>query len=94
MGAPGGAAAAAAAAAANAIKASGAIVQLDPDDFERILWKVDDPLVVTAESKFLSTTYKYLFGHRGLIFYTKTKEPLRLGGKVEVIRAKKIWVPD
>ena len=49
---------------------------------------------MTAESKFLSTTYKYLFGHRGLIFYTKTKQPLRLGGKVEVIRAKKIWVPD
>ena len=89
-----GAGAAAAAAMANAIKASGAIVEMDSEEFQKLLWKVDDPLVVTAESKFLSTTYKYLFAYRGLIFYTKTKDPIRLGGKVEVIRSKKIWVPS
>ena len=87
-------AAAAAAAMANAIKASGAIVEMDIDDFQRILWKAEEPLVVMASSKFIGTTYKYLFPHRGLVFYTKTKEPLRLGGKVDVIRAKKIWVPS
>lgn len=47
-----------------------------------------------ATSKFINTTYKYLFAHRGFVFYTKTKEPLRLGGKIEMIRAKKIWVPS
>ena len=36
-------AAAAQAAMANAIKASGAIVEMDADDFQRILWKVEEP---------------------------------------------------
>ena len=87
-------AAAAAIAMANAIKASGAIVEMDAEEFQKLLWTVDQPLVVTAETKFVGTTYKYLFAHRGLFFYTKTKYPIRLGGKVDVIRAKKIWVPS
>jgi hypothetical protein len=85
---------AAAAAMANAIKASGAIVRLDPDAFQRILWKVEDPLVVTSETRFFGTTYKYIFGYRGLVFYTKSAEPLRIGGKAEIISAKSIWIPQ
>lgn len=84
----------AAAAVANAVKASGALVQLDQDDFQRLLWKVEEPLVVAAESSFFGTRYTYMFGFRGLVFYTKTREALRLGGKVEMIRAKKIWIPS
>ena len=94
-GAGGGAAAAARAAAiANAIKASGAIVQVEPDDFILILSKVDRPLVVMATGWFLKTNYQYLTSYKGLIFFTKAPAPLLLPGIVELIAAKKIWIPN
>jgi len=91
--AAGGAAAAAAAAIAQAIKASGAIVSAEPNDFMTILAKVDNPLVVCSESKFLSTKYHYLTAYKGLIFYTKSSTPLMLRPSAEIIHAKKIWIP-
>ena len=42
---------AAAAAIAQAIKASGAIVRVEPEDFEQILRRTDRPLVVCSESQ-------------------------------------------
>jgi hypothetical protein len=92
--AAGGTAAAAAAAIADAIKASGAIVRVEAADFETILNRVDNPLVVYAESTFLSTKYHYLTAYKGLIFYTKTASPLMLRPSAEVIRARKIWIPS
>jgi len=86
--------AAAAAAAINAIKASGAIVQVGPDDFQRLVMKLEDPLVVVSESSFFGTRYKYLTAYKGLVFYAKSREPLKLGGRAEVVRANGIWVPS
>lgn len=92
--AAGGAAAAARAAAiANAIKASGAIVQVEPDDFLVILSKTSKPLVVFAEGGFLKTNYQYLTGYKGLVFYAKSTTPLQVPGDVELVAAKKIWIP-
>ena len=88
-----GAAAAAAAAIANAIKASGAIVSVEPGDFETILKKIDAPLVVCAQGGVFSTKYHYLTSYKGLIFYTRTPTPLMLGASVERINASKIWIP-
>jgi len=87
-------AAGAAAAIANAIKASGAIVRIEPIDFLTMLDKVDNPLVVFSESKFLSTKYHYLTSYKGLIFYTKSASPLMIRPSVELISAKKIWIPE
>jgi len=84
---------AAAAAIAQAIKASGAIVRVESTDFMTILEKVDNPLVVCSESKFISTRYHYLTAYKGLIFYTKSATPLMLRPSAEIIRAKKIWIP-
>jgi hypothetical protein len=81
-------------AAANAIKASGAIVKVEPADFEAILKKIETPLVVVAQGGIFTTWYHYLTAYRGLIFYAKTQTPLVLSGKVEVIAARKIWVPE
>lgn len=88
-----GAAAAAAAAIANAIKASGAIVSVESDDFEVILGKVEAPLVVCAQGGIFSTKYHYMTSYKGLIFHTKTQTPLMLGPTVELINANKIWIP-
>jgi len=84
---------AAAAAIAQAIKASGAIVRVEPTDFMTILDKVENPLLVCSESKFFSTKYHYLTAYKGLIFYTKSATPLMFRPSVELIRAKSIWIP-
>jgi hypothetical protein len=87
-------AAAAQAAIAEAIKASGAIVSVEPRDFETILRKTDAPLVVQAQGGVFTTRYHYLTPYRGLIFYTRSQTPLPLPRGAEVITARKIWVPS
>jgi hypothetical protein len=84
---------AAAAAIAQAIKASGAIVKVEPMDFMAILEQAENPLVVYCESRFFSTSYQYLVGYKGLVFYTKSRTPLMLPDKIEIVVAKKIWIP-
>ena len=91
-GAAAGAGASAAAAVIQALKASGVIVSLTREEFQKVLYKIDNPIVVTALTTFLGTKYQYLTTYRGLAFYTKTREPIELG-MAEVIAAKKIWVP-
>ena len=93
--AAGGAAAGATAAAAiaNAIKASGAIVKMEPDQFSRIINRDDRPLVVVARGGWLNRKYRYLAGYKGLMFYAESDQPLQLSGRVEVVSAKKIWIP-
>ena len=88
-----GASAVAVAEIARAIKASGAIVNVESTDFITILNKVERPLVVCSESRFISTKYHYLTAYKGLIFYTKSVTPLMLRPSIEIISAKKIWIP-
>jgi len=89
-----GAAAGMAAQIAQAIKASGAIVKVETTDFMTILDRVQNPLVVCSESRFFSRKYHYLTAYKGLIFYTKSSTPLMLRPSMELIQAKKIWIPD
>lgn len=88
-----GGAAAAAAIIAQAIKASGAIVRMSPQDFLQIVERSEEPLVVTAQGGLFSTKYEYLTGYRGLVFYTKSSEPLLLPEYAEIVAANKIWIP-
>ena len=88
-----GAEAAAMAAIANAIKASGVVVRVSPEDFQRIISKADKPLVVYATGGIISTNYQYLTSYKGFAFFTKTKTPLDLSPKIETIVADKIWIP-
>jgi hypothetical protein len=86
-------AAAAAAALAEAVKASGAIIKMSPDDFNKILAKAEKPLVVISRSGWKKKNYNYLTSYRGLIFYTKTSTALMLPGDADIIAAQKIWIP-
>ncbi len=88
-----GAGAAAAAAIAQAIKASGVLVRLDPAEFMKIVGRVSDPLLVVAMGGLFTKNYQYLMGYKGLAFYTKSSEPLQLSATAEVIAAKGIWTP-
>jgi len=91
----GGAAAAGAAAAAiaQAIKASGAVVKLTPEDFQQILNRCHEPLVVVASGGLFSKKHDYLTAYKGFFFYTRTTDPLQLPAMAEVVAAKTIWVP-
>ena len=79
---------------AEAIKASGAIVRVEPGDFEAILEKTEAPLVVAARGGIFKTRYVYLTAYKGLIFCTRTATPLDLPRKVELIVARQIWMPS
>jgi hypothetical protein len=85
--------AAAAAAIANAIKASGVLVRVENDEFNKILQRIDKPLVVIAGPGFFSPGHKYLTSYKGLAFHTKSPQPLHLPANVETIMAKSISIP-
>lgn len=85
--------AAIAAAIANAIKASGAIVKVEAQDFEAIVNKTQDPLVVVAEGGLFTKNYQYLTSYKGLFFFCKSSSPVPLPSGVEVITSKNIWIP-
>lgn len=85
--------AAAAATIANAIKASGVIVHVEPADFVSILKRQPGAVVVHATGGFFSTNYKYLTSYKGLAFFAKAAAPLDLPPGTELVQAKKIWMP-
>lgn len=93
MSAPASGAAAAAAAIAQATKASGVIVRVEPAEFLRILGRQEAPLVVHAQGGFLSTHHQYLTSYKGLAFFTKSPEMLNVPARAELVQAGKIWVP-
>ena len=84
---------AAAAATIAAIKASGVIVCVEPDDFGAILGRQPGALVVHATGGFFSTDYRYLTSYKGLAFYTKARAPMDMPPGTELVQAKAIWVP-
>ena len=84
----------AAAAQTHAIKASGVIVSVTPSDFERILKRIETPLVITALGGFWGTKYHYLTSYRGFAFFTKSNNSLSLPEGTEIIRAGTIWIPQ
>jgi hypothetical protein len=85
--------AAAAAAIAQAIKASGVLIRVEPAEFLRILYRQKEPLVVHAAGGFFRTSYQYLTSYKGLAFYSKSKEPLDLPSGCELVTAGGIWIP-
>ncbi len=85
--------AAAAAAIAMAIKASGVLIRLDPDEFRKVMVRVPEPLVVITEGGLFTTNYQYLMSYKGLAFYTKASAPLDLPAGAEVVSAQRIWIP-
>ena len=88
-----GAAAAAGAAIAQAIKASGVLVRVSPEDFDAILSKAEKPLVIASTGGFISTNFQYLTSYKGFAFFTKSRVELILPPKAEVIAAQRIWIP-
>ena len=51
-------------------------------------------LVVQAEGGFFSRKWRYLSSSKELVFYTETRTPLLFSSRVELVTARKIWIPD
>lgn len=79
---------------ANAIKASGVLVQVEAKEFLDILQKQPGSLVVHAKGGFFTTTYQYLTSYKGLAFFTKTSEAIELPSSIELVNARSISIPD
>lgn len=83
------------AAATKALRASGVIVLVEPEEFFRVLHRQQQPpLVVQAVTSFMFVThYQYLTSYRGLAFYTRSHTPLALPVDCEIVEAGSIWMP-
>jgi hypothetical protein len=91
---PNGAAGAAAAAAiARAVKASGTIVRVNPGEFNNLVERNPDGLVVHAEGGLFSVRHQYLMGYKGLAFFATSRDKLYLPNSVQIVEAEKIWIP-
>jgi hypothetical protein len=86
-------AASAAAAIIQATRASGVIVRIEPNDFERIVHDNEEPLVVHATGGFFSVVHMYLTSYRGMAFFTKSGMPLSFSADCQLVEAQKIWIP-
>ena len=78
---------------ANAVKASGTVVRVEPEEFAKLLTRVESPLVIYTQGGVISTNHQYLISYKGFAFYTKSDEPIDLPKNAEVIVADKIWIP-
>jgi len=78
----------------NAIKASGAIVKIESNDFSGLLNKMDNALVIESAGGVFTTRFKYLTSYKGFIFYTKSREKLSISSRHELISSSRIWVPE
>ncbi|MDF7798044.1 hypothetical protein P4C99_01115 [Pontiellaceae bacterium B1224] len=86
--------AAIAATIANAIKACGTLIRVEPQEFLKIVGKQDQPLVVIKSPGAFSHSTKYLTSYKGLAFHCKSQTELMIPSNTEVIHAKKFSMPD
>ncbi|HEY2894986.1 MAG TPA: hypothetical protein VGJ16_12255, partial [Pirellulales bacterium] len=97
-GASAGGAAGAAAAIAQAIKASGVLVRVEPEDFLNIVLRMEEPLVVHSSGSALENWFggkeRYLTSCKGLAFFAKSRIAIPLPESAEIVEAGKIWLPS
>ena len=56
---------------AEAVKASGTLVRLEPAEFAKLLASTHYPLVVYSEGGLIYTQHQYLMSYKGKAFFTK-----------------------
>lgn len=86
----GAAGAGAAVAVMNSSLVLGTMVKLEPDDFELVLSKADEPMVVMSRTGRWRVRYHYLTSYKGLVFRCTTPTPLELPVSTEIIEAKRM----
>ncbi len=85
--------AAAGAAIAQAIKASGGIVKVEPAELVKILNRMESPLVVRAMSGLFKKKHQYLTSYKGIFFFAQSPDPIQCPSGTEYVAAGKILIP-
>ncbi|MDE0021698.1 MAG: hypothetical protein OXT69_10010 [Candidatus Poribacteria bacterium] len=67
-------------------------VKVKEDEFERIVRKIEKPLVIVQEGQGLIRRSIYAIKYSGFIFYTTTKSDLNLPSGAGTIRAERIHI--
>lgn len=93
MSAAAGGAAAAHQVIVNAIRSFGVICTVDADEFQSVLKRSDQPLVLTSTGGLFVTQYLYLTSYKGIAFYCRAKEPLELPNDAEIVQVNSLMVP-
>ena len=75
------------------VRALGMIVLVEPAELVAVVAKMDKPMVILAEGA-LSMTFRYVTVYKDMIFFSKSDAPVTFTNDVELIRAKKIWLPE
>lgn len=81
------------AAVANAVKASGAIIRLKPEEFAKVLSRAIEPVIVIAPGGISKKKTQYLLSWKGFVFHCVSSEQMNFPSGAEIIAAKKIWIP-
>lgn len=77
-----------------ALKASGILVRLGPEEFQSLLNRTEAPLIVRHTSGYFRKTVHCLVHYRGFVFYTQSRQPIELPANAEIIDAKSLWLPS
>ncbi len=77
----------------NALRVNGAFVRLSPEDFQNLLNRSEDLIVVTSKTGIFNNTYLFLTSYKGLIFYCKNKEQISIPSKHEKLHSESITLP-
>lgn len=75
------------------LRATGMIVLVEPQEFVAVVAKMNKPMVILAEGA-LSMTFRYVTVYKDMIFFSKSEAPVSFANEVELIRARKIWLPE
>ncbi|HEX8151502.1 MAG TPA: hypothetical protein VF698_00190 [Thermoanaerobaculia bacterium] len=76
-----------------AIKASGVLVRIEPEEFMKIVRRAEAPLVIRADGGLFSKKNQYLTSYKGFAFFTKSNSELPLPPTAEVMKARSIFIP-
>ena len=80
-------------AAKHALRMSGVFVKLQPEDFQNLLNRNEGLAVVTTSTRFFGTTFTYVTAYKGLVFFCKSKNPLSVASRHEIINAQTVSLP-
>ena len=68
-------------------------MRIDPHDFQSLLGKTKEPLVVHSLAGVFSKKHEYLMNYKGMFFFTKSEQEIHLPSSTELVEAKQIWIP-
>ena len=77
----------------NAVRSIGVVVKVEPQEFLKVAAKQSAPMIVRAPGGMLKKKHDYLVSYKGLAFYTRSADELRLPPDAEIVHASSMYIP-